>query len=150
VSSGPAAPGARTIVLDANILIRAALGRRVLSLIERYADRVRFLAPDEAFADARAYVPEILVQRSIPEEASAPFLDILERLSLLVTSMPTEAYADLEAEARLRLKGRDEEDWPFVALALKLGCPVWTEDEDFFGSGVATWTTDRVELYLGG
>jgi hypothetical protein len=35
VSSGPAAPGARTIVLDANILIRAALGRRVLALIER-------------------------------------------------------------------------------------------------------------------
>lgn len=25
-----------------------------------------------------------------------------------------------------------------------------TEDQDFFGSGVATWTTDRVELYLKG
>jgi len=29
-----------------------------------------------------------------------------------------------------------------------LGCPVWTEDADFFGAGVATWTTDRVALYL--
>lgn len=26
--------------------------------------------------------------------------------------------------------------------------PPWTEDTDFFGCGVATWTTDRVELYL--
>jgi hypothetical protein len=26
--------------------------------------------------------------------------------------------------------------------------PIWTEDTDFFGCGVATWTTDRVELYL--
>jgi hypothetical protein len=27
---------------------------------------------------------------------------------------------------------------------------VWTEDSDFFGAGVATWTSDRVELYLAG
>jgi PIN domain len=26
--------------------------------------------------------------------------------------------------------------------------PLWTEDADFFGAGVATWTTDRVELLL--
>ena len=29
-----------------------------------------------------------------------------------------------------------------------LGCPVWTEDSDFFGTGVATWTSDRIALYL--
>jgi hypothetical protein len=26
--------------------------------------------------------------------------------------------------------------------------PFWTEDRDFFGTGVATWTSDRVEIYL--
>ncbi|MFO1350464.1 MAG: PIN domain-containing protein [Gammaproteobacteria bacterium] len=35
-----------------------------------------------------------------------------------------------------------------MALALVLNLPIWTEDQDLFGSGVATWTTDRVELYL--
>jgi hypothetical protein len=35
-----------------------------------------------------------------------------------------------------------------VAAAILLGVPIWTEDQDFFGSSVATWTTDRVELYL--
>ena len=150
MSSGPSAPGARTIVLDANILIRAVLGRQVLSLIERYTGWVRFLVPETAVADARAYAPQILIRKGLPEEASMRFLETLERLPLLVTVMPCEAYADLEAEARLRLKGRDEEDWPILALALKLGCPVWTEDQDFFGSGVATWTSDRVELYLRG
>ena len=141
---------ARTIVLDANILIRAALGRRVLSLLERYADRARFIAPEQAFADARAYVPGILVKQGLPEEAFTLSLANLERLPLLVSPMPREAYADGEADARIRLKGRDEDDWPFVALALRLGCPIWTEDRDFFGSGVATWTTDRVEVYLSG
>jgi len=35
-----------------------------------------------------------------------------------------------------------------VALALALDLPIWTEDQDLFGAGVPTWTTDRVELYL--
>jgi predicted nucleic acid-binding protein len=150
VSSGPAAPGAKAIVLDANILIRAVPGRRVLALLERYADRVRFLTTDEALIDARAYVPEILTKRGFPAQASAVYAETLDLLPLRVTLMPSEAYADRETEARLRLAGRDEGDWPILALALELGCPIWTEDTDFFGSGVPTWTTDRVELYLSG
>ena len=35
-----------------------------------------------------------------------------------------------------------------VQVALALSSPIWTEDNDFFGAGVATWTTDRVELFL--
>ncbi|MBI4874020.1 MAG: hypothetical protein HY822_05230, partial [Acidobacteria bacterium] len=26
--------------------------------------------------------------------------------------------------------------------------PIWTEDTDFFGCGVATWTSSRVEMFL--
>ena len=39
-------------------------------------------------------------------------------------------------------------DWPVVATALMLAAPIWTEDQDFFGSGIATWTSNRIELYL--
>ena len=35
-----------------------------------------------------------------------------------------------------------------LACALALEYPIWTEDMDFFGVGVATWTTNHVELYL--
>jgi predicted nucleic acid-binding protein len=39
------------IVLDANILIRAVLGKRVRQLLETYAVRgVRFYAPEVAYA----------------------------------------------------------------------------------------------------
>jgi hypothetical protein len=31
---------------------------------------------------------------------------------------------------------------------MMLGCPVWTEDADFFGTGVATWTSNRIEIYF--
>lgn len=150
VSSEPAAPARRALVLDANILIRAVLGRRVLSLLEAYADRVDFLAPEIAFIDASVYLPEILVSRGISPEIATRLLGVeaLARLPMLVTPTPHEVYADLEPEARRRLQGRDEADWPIAALALRLGCPIWTEDRDFFGIGIATWTSDRVEIYL--
>jgi predicted nucleic acid-binding protein len=46
------------IVLDANILIRAVLGRRVRQLVEIYsAQGVRFVAPDVAFNDAPEVSP---------------------------------------------------------------------------------------------
>ena len=35
-----------------------------------------------------------------------------------------------------------------AATALALGCPVWTEDADFFGTGIASWTTSRIEIFL--
>ncbi len=49
------------IVLDANILIRAVLGRRVRQLLETYAGHgIRFYAPDIAYADAAEYLPPLL------------------------------------------------------------------------------------------
>lgn len=55
--------------------------------------------------------------------------------------------AELEDEAK-RIAARDPDDWPVLALALAINAPVWTEDPDFFGAGVATWTTRNVEIYL--
>ena len=50
----------KAIVLDANILIRAVLGKRVRALILGNADSVQFFAPDVAYADARKYLPALL------------------------------------------------------------------------------------------
>lgn len=60
--------------------------------------------------------------------------------------MNIDVYSEFESTAKKRI--RDIRDWPVLALALTLDCPVWTEDQDFFGSGVATWTTSTVEIYL--
>src|SRR5215467_954077 len=57
-------------------------------------------------------------------------------------------YGDFETEARKRLSRRDPEDWPILAAALALGCPIWTEDTDFFGCGVATWTSASIGSFL--
>ena len=72
----------------------------------------------------------------------------LEYLRHLVEPIERDLYATFENEARERLRGRDENDWPVLATALGLGCAIWTEDADFFGAGIAVWTTNRIEIFL--
>ena len=135
----------KAIVLDANILIRAVLGQRVRQLILSHAGEVSFFAPDVAYADARKYLPALLKKRGLSPDAAITVLDLLQPV---VRSLNAEFYASHKEAALRRIAARDADDWPVLACAMALKCPVWTEDVDFFGSGVATWTTDRIALYF--
>lgn len=137
----------RRIVLDANILIRAVLGVKVGGLLAKYAESVEFFAPVVAFEDAEANLPPIMAKRGIREAELSLGLNAVR---LLVEEIPDEVTETRRADALLRIGRRDPDDWPIVAAALVLECPIWTEDKDFFGAGVATWTSDLVEIYLRG
>lgn len=135
----------KAIVLDANILIRAVLGKRVRELIFDNVLSVKFFAPEVAYADARKYLPLLLKKRGIDADVA---MLVLDRLEWVVQSIDAELYMGVQQQALQRIAARDADDWPVLACAMTLGCPVWTEDTDFFGTGVATWTTDRIALYL--
>jgi predicted nucleic acid-binding protein len=135
----------KAIVLDANILIRAVLGKRVRGLIFDNVTTVKFFAPDVAYADARKYLPALLKKRGVDSIAA---MIVLDRLESVVQSIDVELYQGMHQQALQRIAVRDADDWPVLACAMTLGCPVWTEDADFFGTGVATWTSDRIVLYL--
>jgi predicted nucleic acid-binding protein len=135
------------LVLDANILIRAVYGRRVRSLLETYEDRTAFYSPDICFDEAKRYIPELSKRKGFDPSAS---FAVLAGVARIVQSVDAVLYAAYGETAGRRVLSRDPDDWPVVAVALLLDLPIWTEDQDLFGSGVATWTTDRVELYLRG
>ena len=137
----------RAIVLDANILIRAVLGKRVRELLVDNAERVQFFSPDVAYADARKYLPALLEKRGVKSESA---IAVLNTLQTIVWPLELDVYAGFKSQALQRIAMRDADDWPVLACAMAIGCPVWTEDADFFGTGVATWTSDRVRLYLAG
>ncbi|MCM2340022.1 PIN domain-containing protein [Rhodoferax sp.] len=137
----------KAIVLDANILIRAVLGKRVRELIVANAEAVQFFAPDVAYADARKYLPALLEKRGMNSDSAMTVLDALESI---VRPLELGVYAGLQTQALQRISIRDADDWPVLACAMTIACPVWTEDADFFGTGIATWTTDRVALYFAG
>ena len=96
------------------------------------------------FQDARIYISDLSERRGLDPAVG---LSVLEGIGRMVEPVDRSLYEDFENLARDRVLTRDPDDWPIVAVALLLDFPIWTEDQDFFGSGVATWTTDRVELY---
>lgn len=134
------------LVLDANILIRAIFGNQVYSLLRTYEENVELYAPDYCVQEALAKIPEIVAKRKeIPEFAELHLLLFVKTVVLVVDQS---FYSEFEEQARARISRSDPNDWPVVATALLLNAPIWTEDRDFFGCGVATWTSDRIEIYL--
>ena len=135
----------KAVVLDANILIRAVLGKRVREIVFNNAHKVNFFAPDVAWQDARNYLPALLKKLGVDTKATMLVLDYLEKI---VHPVDSEFYHGMRTPALQRISVRDADDWPVLACAMTLSCPIWTEDADFFGTGIATWTTDRIELYF--
>jgi len=136
----------KALILDANILIRGVLGKKVHSLLIQYSNQVAFYTPEVCFQDAEKYLPIILGKHPNIDVELA--MDILKQMSQIVYPIGQNLYSSFEVEAKRRIAMKDENDWPIVATALFLSCPIWTEDKDFFGIGIATWQTHTVEIYL--
>ena len=135
----------RPLVLDANILLRAVFGVRARNIIESYSELAAFFVPDVSLGDARRYIPDISKRRGLDSDIG---LAMLDRIVVFVEIVDSDLYEQFREQALERISTRDPDDWPVIATALLLGAPIWTEDKDFFGSGIATWTSDRVETYL--
>lgn len=133
----------KRLVIDANILIRACLGVRARALIVDFASEVDFYVAEANAAEASGYIGELASHRGLdPQICQEALLSLMEVVQMVDTPL-IEAAQD-EALKRIR----DPADWPALALAMQLECAIWTEDQDFFGTGVATWTTATVQRYL--
>lgn len=108
------------IVLDANILIRAVLGKRVSQLLDQYSQQgIRFYAPETAYAEAEEYLPTLLRKKGkLDTDVAAALLYLKSK----VEPVEQDSYALFEAEARARLAGRDDDDWPVLARASQFPC----------------------------
>ena len=135
----------KRLVIDANILIRAVFGERVRTLIAGASDNVAFYVAEANLEEARHYLAQLAPRRGIPVSLwQATLVTVMTAVQLV----GQEELLLVEPEARARIAQRDEQDWPGLAAAMLMNCPIWTEDQDFFGSGVPTWTTATVEIYL--
>lgn len=137
----------KRLVIDANIVIRAVFGTRIRALIERHCLSTAFYLAESNLEEALHYTDEIGEKRGIPMTVRTA---TIATLLTMIQVVPDEELLEARELALKRISRRDPDDWPALAAALMLDCPVWTEDADFFGSGVATWTTDTVEIYLSG
>ncbi|MES2662991.1 MAG: PIN domain-containing protein [Pseudomonadota bacterium] len=135
----------KKIIVDANVIIRAVLGNKVISILTEHSQHVHFYTPDICFKDAQKYLPQLFIKHN---KSDVLALEILGSLKKFIHTVDVQAYEIFESKAKARIQHRDIEDWPIVACSLLLNSPVWTHDTDFFGTGVSTWTTETVNLYL--
>jgi predicted nucleic acid-binding protein len=138
------------IVADASSLVAELLRRRGQDLVEH--PDLSLAMPDVTWAEVEHELnrrTEQIVRQGRMSVAHVRFL--LERAFLLVESrierVAREAYSHLEGLARERI-ARDPSDWPVVASALALDAGIWTNDCDFLGCGLPTWTTETLIAYL--
>jgi len=99
------------------------------------------------------------VLRHVPAIARKRRLDLGVLLPVLAALtmewVDPERYPSHEAESLRHLKGRDEDDWPVVALALELksqqkSFAIWTQDKDFAVTGLPVLNTGQLLDYLEG
>jgi predicted nucleic acid-binding protein len=131
------------LIVDAKVMVGAALGRSMplfLDLVER---GVEVLAPLPMLREAKARLDRDA--KLIEGEAEARLAELLD----LVMPLPIEAFAAHEQTARDRLEPHSQSDWPLLAAALALDADIWTRDRDLFGTGVALWATRNLRFVEG-
>ena len=119
---------ASPVVVDTNIVFAALLARRS-RLRERLLDHgeIEFQCPRFLFVELFKHKDRIQKATELTEEELLDFLHaLLERIgSWQAESIPLGIWL----EAHRLCRDTDEKDTPFVALALHLDAPLWTDDE---------------------
>lgn len=138
------------LVVDTSVLVGELLrerGRR------RLADqRVELYLPEQMWREAMHEIPRRVLSYGRSRGLTADDVAALsessrEAIAHTCSVVAEDIYKAWEDEARWR-SARDQSDWPAVACALALDAAVWTNDNDFLGTGVPTWTTETLDLWL--
>jgi len=138
------------LVVDTSVLVGELL--RASGRARLGDDRLELFLPEQMWAETRLELPRrisALARRRHLDVAVADELASLciEAVESNVVILDEAIYAAVEDEALSRCQ-RDPTDWPVVASALTLSAGIWTNDNDYLGTGVPTWTTQTLQIWL--
>lgn len=123
------------LAVDANPILSAIIGGKAGSIFLKAGDTA-FYTTLFNIKEVERYIPELALKRNIPSE------DLHLALSLLpVTVCGEDFYRSKIRHAEKLIGKRDPDDRHLRALALKLKCPLWSNDSDFEGKGVDVLST---------
>ena len=130
------------VAADANVLLSAVLGHAALRVFTQ--TDLSVLTTQGVLQEVREYLPLVAKQYDMIPQA----LEGQLRLLAVRECEPEEYAAKLETAKRV-IARRDPDDVDLLALALALGVPVWSNDNDFKEAGVEWYTTARLLRRLG-
>lgn len=136
------------IVVDANRIFSALLSKgRVFDifLLNSLLKRFEFIAPEFLFLEIGRHLGEIVSRSRLSKEELG---EVFEFLKEQVTAVPFNQFAG-RAEAADKLAPH-QKDVQYFALALSLGCAVWSDETAFKRQPkVTVFSTDEMLRELG-
>jgi len=117
------------IVIDTNILISALIKDDSTTSKIIKSDIFEIYYPEDGMVELEKYRDYIIKKRKKALQRKS-FDYAISFLLESITVVPSPLYEDKIREAYEIMKDTDEKDTPFLALALKLQCPVWSNDND--------------------
>jgi len=132
------------LAADANVLLSAVLGGRAKAVLQ-HRDVEEVVTAEVTFEEVQEYAAQLARKKRLALD-----LVLMAVAALPVRVVAREGYAAALPEAEKRIGKRDPEDADILALALHLGVPVWSNDNDFEGAGVEWFTTAQLLKRLGG
>ena len=138
------------LVVDTSVLVGELLRARGRDRLGD--DRLDLFLPEQMWSETQVELPRridrFVGRRKLDPEVGRELTALcLGAIDANLVVLDEAVYAALEDEARARSL-RDPNDWPVVATALALAAGVWTNDNDFLGTGVPTWTTETLQAWL--
>ena len=123
------------LTVDANPILSALIGGSARDVFLK-ADNTSFYTTAFNFKEVERYIPFFSSKKDIPAE------DLYLALSTLPLFVCDEIfYMDKIKKAKTLIEKRDPGDFHLLALALKLKCPIWSNDKDFEGLGIDIYRT---------
>lgn len=131
------------LVADANVLLAAVLGGRAKAVLQ-HPEIEELLTAEATFAEVQEYA--VVLARKKRFSLSTLLLAIA---ALPVTVVEEAVYASALPQARKLIAQRDPDDVDVLALALHMGLPLWSNDNDFEETEIEWYTTAELLQKLG-
>jgi predicted nucleic acid-binding protein len=116
-----------TILIDSNIIISALIKEGITrDILTNFS--INFAFPQDGLEEIYCCKTEILKKANITErEFNVLFLRILKYIQLI----PLDMLFNFKDKAKQIMEDIDKDDVIFIAAALCLNCPIWSEDKHF-------------------
>ena len=103
-----------------------------------------FAVAEYTLEEVEGFIPKLAKDLDEDEHVLHTTLALLP-----LTVYPQAFYETKRAEAERRIAQRDPDDVDVLALALRLNCPIWSNDADFSEGKLEWYTTARLLKVMG-
>lgn len=116
------------IVIDANIIFSALIKDSTTRYLITYSDDIQLITPHFIIQEISTHLHEFSkrfnVEKYYLEKRTEEIFELGE-----IKTIKAEVFSDFMNEAMKLIS--DSKDTPYLALALKMNCPIWSNDKHF-------------------